>query len=118
MAVFRLLPSDPHSFFAPVSGRVGKITHFGHALYPVAPIGTSNSGVCYVSLLHADCSADIVALQSDTDILSENKRTVIELWSSDFGTVAMVAIGSTMVGSIKILHATGQEVRSAALFGY
>jgi len=43
------------------------------------------------------------ALNTDVPVLSENTRAIVEIHSEEFGFVAMVCIGTTLVGSITLL---------------
>ena len=45
------------------------------------------------------------------NVLAENKRVVTTIYSKQFGTVAYVTIGATLVGSIILTTEEGQIVR-------
>ncbi|XP_068652411.1 phosphatidylserine decarboxylase proenzyme 2-like isoform X2 [Aristolochia californica] len=52
------------------------------------------------------------------NVFTENKRVVSIISTSDFGKVAFVAIGATMVGSITFNKKQGDYVRKGEEFGY
>mmetsp|Transcript_34361 Transcript_34361/g.75167 ORF Transcript_34361/g.75167 Transcript_34361/m.75167 type:complete len:640 (-) Transcript_34361:228-2147(-) len=79
LAICRLAPQDYHRFHAPVDGKVvysGK--EIGKEYYTVNP----------------------VAINSPVNVLTENKRKVHIIDSPQFGKVAFVCVGATMVGTI------------------
>ena len=75
IAVCRLAPQDYHRSHFAVDCEVGASSTVDGAYYTVNPM----------------------AVRADVDVFTENKRTVTELRSRDFGTVAMVCVGATMV---------------------
>lgn len=79
VASFRLSPQDYHRYHSPVSGRIMSYRSIPGDYYQVDPI----------------------ALRSDVDVLSRNKRAYVEIESEDFGRVLFVAIGATDVGSVR-----------------
>ncbi|KAL6613786.1 hypothetical protein ACP70R_036056 [Stipagrostis hirtigluma subsp. patula] len=97
LVIFRLAPQDYHRFHAPVSGTVEKFVEVPGCLYTVNPIAV-NSKYC--------------------NVFTENKRVVSIISSSEFGKVAVVAIGATMVGSITFLKKEGEYVQKGDEFGY
>ncbi len=78
MLISRLCPSDYHRFHFPVSGIPGEARLVRGSLYSVSPI----------------------ALRRNIRYLVQNKRFVTLIEAPDFGTVAMVEVGATNVGSI------------------
>jgi phosphatidylserine decarboxylase len=88
MLISRLCPTDYHRFHFPVGGVVGATTETPGWLYSVSPL----------------------ALRRRLRYLLENKRQMTLIESPDFGTVAMVEIGATNVGSILQNHIPGQPV--------
>jgi phosphatidylserine decarboxylase len=78
MLISRLCPSDYHRFHFPVAGIPAEARLVGGRLYSVSPI----------------------ALRRNIHYLVRNKRFVTKVDSSLFGTVAMVEVGATNVGSI------------------
>ncbi|PON90208.1 hypothetical protein TorRG33x02_140580, partial [Trema orientale] len=97
LVVFRLAPQDYHRFHSPVSGTVEKFIDIPGCLYTVNPIAV-NSKYC--------------------NVFTENKRVVSIISTADFGKVAFVAIGATMVGSITFLKKEGDRVKKGEEFGY
>jgi phosphatidylserine decarboxylase len=78
MLISRLCPSDYHRFHFPVSGIPSEARLIKGSLYSVSPI----------------------ALRRNILYLVRNKRFVTLIESKEFGTVAMVEVGATNVGSI------------------
>jgi phosphatidylserine decarboxylase len=79
MLISRLCPVDYHRFHFPVAGTPGAARLINGWLYSVSPI----------------------ALRHRLRYLVENKRVVTLVESAPFGTVAMVEVGATNVGSIQ-----------------
>ena len=88
MLISRLCPVDYHRFHFPVSGKVGESRLINGWLYSVSP----------------------VALRRNVNYLVENKRVVTLIESPVFGTVAMLEVGATNVGSIIQGFVPGREV--------
>jgi phosphatidylserine decarboxylase len=88
MLVSRLCPSDYHRFHFPVSGIPGEARLVKGWLYSVSPI----------------------ALRRNILYLVQNKRFVTLIESGEFGTVAMVEVGATNVGSIVQGYLPGRAV--------
>lgn len=78
VASFRLSPQDYHRYHSPVTGRIKMFRSIPGDYYEVDPI----------------------ALQSDVDILTRNKRQFVVIETKHFGDVLFVAIGATDVGSV------------------
>ncbi len=78
MVISRLCPVDYHRFHFPVSGVASEAKLIKGDLYSVSPI----------------------ALRQNIRYLVENKRMLTLIESSEFGTVAMMEVGATNVGSI------------------
>ncbi|KAI8532229.1 hypothetical protein RHMOL_Rhmol11G0196900 [Rhododendron molle] len=97
LVIFRLAPQDYHRFHLPVSGTIEKFVDIPGCLYTVNPIAV-NSKYC--------------------NVFTENKRVVSIISTRDFGKVAFVAIGATMVGSITFTKKKGDHVRKGDEFGY
>ncbi|GFP98662.1 phosphatidylserine decarboxylase proenzyme 2 [Phtheirospermum japonicum] len=97
LVIFRLAPQDYHRFHVPVSGTVEKFVEIPGCLYTVNPIAV-NSKYC--------------------NVFTENKRVVSIISTEDFGKVAFVAIGATMVGSINFSKKEGDYVKKGDEFGY
>eukprot|EP00249_Psilotum_nudum_P020373 c27674_g1_i1 orf=474-2495(-) len=97
IAIFRLAPQDYHRFHVPISGSVGKFIEIPGHLYTVNPIAV-NSKYC--------------------NVFTENKRVLVIISSKEFGKMAFVAIGATMVGSITFTKKEGEFVNKGDEFGY
>ncbi|XP_042008848.1 phosphatidylserine decarboxylase proenzyme 2-like isoform X2 [Salvia splendens] len=97
LVIFRLAPQDYHRFHVPVSGTIEKFVEIPGCLYTVNPIAV-NSKYC--------------------NVFTENKRVVSTISTKEFGKVAFVAIGATMVGSINFTKKEGDYVNKGDEFGY
>ncbi|KAK6135369.1 hypothetical protein DH2020_030880 [Rehmannia glutinosa] len=97
LVIFRLAPQDYHRFHVPVSGTIEKFVEIPGCLYTVNPIAV-NSKYC--------------------NVFTENKRVVSIISTKEFGKVAFVAIGATMVGSITFSKKEGDYVKKGDEFGY
>lgn len=97
LVIFRLAPQDYHRFHVPVSGTIESFVDIPGYLYTVNPIAV-NSKYC--------------------NVFTENKRVVSIISTSEFGKVAFVAIGATMVGSITFTKNEGDYVHKGDEFGY
>lgn len=97
LVIFRLAPQDYHRFHLPVSGSIERFVKIPGCLYTVNPIAV-NSKYC--------------------NVFTENKRVVTVISTADFGKVALVAIGATMVGSITFSKKEGEYVKKGEEFGY
>ncbi|WJX21989.1 phosphatidylserine decarboxylase [Trifolium repens] len=97
LVIFRLAPQDYHRFHLPVSGTIEQFVNIPGCLFTVNPIAV-NSKYC--------------------NVFTENKRVVSIISTVDFGKVAFVAIGATMVGSINFTKKKGDYVKKGDEFGY
>ncbi|XP_042456522.1 phosphatidylserine decarboxylase proenzyme 2-like isoform X5 [Zingiber officinale] len=97
LVIFRLAPQDYHRFHVPVSGTIESFHEIPGYLYTVNPIAV-NSKYC--------------------NVFTENKRVVSVISTSEFGKVAFIAIGATMVGSITFTKEKGDYVHKGDEFGY
>ncbi|XP_071935784.1 phosphatidylserine decarboxylase proenzyme 2-like isoform X2 [Coffea arabica] len=97
LVIFRLAPQDYHRFHSPVSGTIEMFVNIPGCLYTVNPIAV-NSKYC--------------------NVFTENKRVVCIISTADFGKVAFVAIGATMVGSIIFSKKLGEYVQKGDELGY
>jgi phosphatidylserine decarboxylase len=88
MLISRLCPSDYHRFHFPVSGVPSEARPVRGKLYSVSPI----------------------ALRRNILYLVRNKRFVTLVESPEFGTVAMIEVGATNVGSIVQGYLPGRPV--------
>jgi phosphatidylserine decarboxylase len=96
MLLSRLCPVDYHRFHFPVAGVPGAPRLIEGPLFSVSPI----------------------ALRRNIHIFTENKRAVCRIESEGFGTVAMLEIGATCVGSFEYTFTPGRRVEKGAEKGY
>lgn len=92
----RLCPVDYHRFHFPLSGRPGATRLINGPLYSVNPI----------------------ALRQNIQILATNKRTLTELQTDAFGTVLLIEVGATCVGSIRQTYRPDEDVTKGQEKGY
>lgn len=97
LVIFRLAPQDYHRFHFPVSGTIEQSVNIPGCLYTVNPIAV-NSKYC--------------------NVFTENKRVVSIISTADFGKVAFISIGATMVGSISFSKKEGDYIKKGDEFGY
>ena len=96
MVMSRLCPVDYHRFHFPVGGTPEKARIINGPLFSVSPI----------------------ALRRNIRILSENKRALSLVRSSEFGDVLMLEIGATNVGSIEYTYLPDEPVQKGAEKGF
>lgn len=96
LVLSRLCPVDYHRFHFPVSGTPGKTRLINGPLFSVSPI----------------------ALGKNLAYLWQNKRTVTEIKTDTIGTVLMLEIGATCVGSIKQTYQSGSPIEKGDEKGY
>jgi phosphatidylserine decarboxylase len=96
MLISRLCPVDYHRFHFPVSGVPGEGRLINGWLYSVSP----------------------VALRRNIHRLVENKRELTLIESAAFGTVAMLEVGATNVGSITQSFTAGRPVEKGTEKGF
>ncbi len=89
MLISRLCPVDYHRFHFPVNGTPAESRLIDGWLYSVSP----------------------VALRRRLRYLIENKREVTLIESPEFGTVGMIEVGATNVGSIRQSFVPGRPVK-------
>jgi phosphatidylserine decarboxylase len=92
MLISRLCPSDYHRFHFPVGGTPGEPRLLNGFLFSVNPI----------------------ALRREIRYLVQNKRMVTLIESPVFGTVALIEVGATNVGSILEVFEAGKGVEKGA----
>lgn len=92
----RLCPVDYHRFHFPVSGHATSTRVVNGPLFSVSPI----------------------ALTRDLSYLWQNKRTMTLIETTSMGTVLMMEIGATCVGSIHQTYAPDQTVEKGEEKGY
>jgi phosphatidylserine decarboxylase len=96
MVLSRLCPVDYHRFHFPVGGVPGAPIIINGPLFSVNPI----------------------ALRRNIHIFTENKRAVSRIESDQFGTVVMLEVGATCVGSFDYTFAPGERVEKGAEKGF
>jgi len=96
LVLSRLCPVDYHRFHFPVAGTPSEARIIPGPLFSVSPI----------------------ALREKLEYLWTNKRAVTLLDAGHFGTVAIIEIGATCVGSIHQTFAPGQPVKKCDEKGF
>jgi phosphatidylserine decarboxylase len=92
----RLCPVDYHRFHFPVGGVASKPQVIDGPLFSVNPL----------------------ALKQNIRILTENRRALCKIESPEFGTVLMLEIGATCVGSFEYTFEAGKPLRKGDEKGY
>jgi phosphatidylserine decarboxylase len=96
LVLSRLCPVDYHRFHFPATGTPGAAKVINGPLFSVSPI----------------------ALRLRLSYLWENKRTLTKLETADLGTVLLLEIGATCVGSIIQTFTPGKLVKKGEEKGY
>ena len=96
LVLSRLCPVDYHRFHFPAAGTPGPVRRIDGPLFSVSPI----------------------ALRRRLSYLWENKRTVTRLETEDLGTVLLLEIGATCVGTIRQTFTPGKPVAKGEEKGY
>ncbi len=96
LVLSRLCPVDYHRFHFPVAGVPSVRETIQGPLFSVSPI----------------------ALRHKLSYLWQNKRTLTRLKTTHCGTVLLLEIGATCVGSIQQTYTSGQEVAKGAEKGF
>jgi phosphatidylserine decarboxylase len=96
LVLSRLCPVDYHRFHFPATGTPGEVKLINGPLFSVSPI----------------------ALRRRLSYLWENKRTITKLETSDLGTVLLMEIGATCVGSILQTFTPGKPIQKGDEKGY
>lgn len=96
LVLSRLCPVDYHRFHFPVAGTPSDARVIPGPLFSVSPI----------------------ALREKLEYLWTNKRALTLLDAGSFGTVAILEIGATCVGSIRQTYPAGQPVKKGDEKGY
>jgi phosphatidylserine decarboxylase len=96
MVLSRLCPVDYHRFHFPVGGVPSAPVIINGPLFSVNPI----------------------ALRRNINIFTENKRAVSRIEAPEFGTVVMIEVGATCVGSFDYTFAPGERVEKGAEKGF
>ncbi len=96
LVLSRLCPVDYHRFHFPAAGVPSETRLINGPLFSVSPI----------------------ALAQNLSYLWTNKRTLTELKTDDFGTILLLEIGATCVGTIQQTFKPGIPVEKGAEKGY
>ena len=96
LVLSRLCPVDYHRFHFPAAGVPGENRMIDGPLFSVSPI----------------------ALRKRLSYLWTNKRAITRLKTERFGTVLLLEIGATCVGTIRQTYAAGTDVAKGAEKGY
>lgn len=96
LVLSRLCPVDYHRFHFPAAGVPGATRTINGPLFSVSPI----------------------ALRKHLSYLWTNKRTITQLETYRFGTVLLLEIGATCVGTIRQTYTPGCQVEKGAEKGY
>ncbi len=96
LVLSRLCPVDYHRFHFPAAGTPGTPRVLNGPLYSVSPI----------------------ALRKNLSYLWQNKRVLTELVTANLGTVLLLEVGATNVGSIQQTFTPGSPIEKAAEKGY
>ena len=96
MVLSRLCPVDYHRYHFPVGGLATEPRVLNGWLYSVSPI----------------------ALRRNIRIFTENKRAITRIESPEFGTVLMLEVGATNVGSFEYTFTPNTRVAKGAEKGY
>ncbi len=96
MIISRLAPPDYHRYHFPVDATVNKVSLIPGALFSVSPI----------------------ALRQMVNVLTENKRMLVEMTSKKYGNILQVVIGATAVGAIHITAKKGCSYKKGEELGY
>jgi phosphatidylserine decarboxylase len=96
LVLSRLCPVDYHRFHFPAAGTPSETRLINGPLFSVSPI----------------------ALARNLSYLWTNKRTLTELKTEDFGTILLLEIGATCVGTIQQTFTPGEPVAKGAEKGY
>ena len=96
LTIFRLAPQDYHCFHFPCNGRLVSTTTVPGKLYSVNPIVVQHERV---------------------NVFTENVRSISIIDSEEFGLVAFIAVGATIVGSIDKYVRPGTTFKKGDLFG-
>ncbi len=96
MAIARLCPSDYHRFHFPCTGMAGPTQLINGHLYSVNPL----------------------AIRKDLTIFTQNKRTLCNIKTENFGNVLFIEIGATFVGSIHQTYPSNTLQKKGAEKGY
>jgi len=97
MAIFRLAPQDYHRFHSPVTGTIENIQDIPGQYFTVNPIAVNSKFA---------------------DVFTQNKRAIMWIQTEQFGRIPFIAIGATLVGSIRWTKEAGEVVQKGEELGY
>lgn len=97
MIILRLAPNDYHRFHFPCAGTPAEIKPIKGSYFSVSPYALAGNF---------------------TKVFCENKREICLLDSPEYGKIALVPIGATMVGSIIETYDPNQELLKGDEMGY
>lgn len=97
MMIFRLAPQDYHRFHFLTKAKLVSITDVPGRLYTVNPIAINSPFA---------------------NVLTQNKRAICMFDTPEYGPVAFVVIGATMVGSILFTAEAGSSYQKGDELGY
>jgi len=95
-SICRLAPQDYHRFHFPVDCTVGPSYELPGAFFTVNPL----------------------AIRENIDVFTENRRTVTQLMTEQLDKVIIVAVGATLVGSIRLTSKEGEKHKKGDEHGY
>ncbi|MCH9811681.1 archaetidylserine decarboxylase [bacterium] len=96
MIISRLAPPDYHRYHFPADITLNKVTHIPGSLFSVSPI----------------------ALRQMVNVLTENKRMLVEMTSKKYGNILQVVIGATCVGTMHVTAEIGHKYAKGEELGY
>ncbi|KAJ7606171.1 phosphatidylserine decarboxylase-domain-containing protein [Mycena polygramma] len=98
LAIFRLAPADYHRFHSPIDGTIEKIFHIDGQYYTVNPQAVN---------------------EPKFDVFTANTRSIMYITHEQTGkTVAFVAIGALLVGSIEWTKKQGDKIKRGEELGF
>ncbi|KAJ6493576.1 phosphatidylserine decarboxylase-domain-containing protein [Mycena vitilis] len=98
LAIFRLAPADYHRFHSPIDGTIGEIDHIKGQYYTVNPQAVN---------------------EPKFDVFTANTRSIMYITHEQTGkTVAFVAIGALLVGSIEWTKKQGDKIKRGEELGF
>jgi phosphatidylserine decarboxylase/Ca2+-binding EF-hand superfamily protein len=117
MLVGRLTPGDYHWFHVPVAGTMQHQREVGRGLDSTHPIALFQEEALRGGGQDGAPAAVAAAAAGEPHVFCRNKRVVQELYSPEFGCVAVVAVGSVMEGSVHVTLEEGEKVAKGTPHG-
>ena len=96
LVIARLAPDDYHRFHLPCAATVGQSRTYSGGYASVNPL----------------------AIRSQKDVLTQNKRVLTQLHRTVVGDVLYIAVGATMVGSVVLTAREGERKEKGDELGY